>query len=306
MNSTAIPNPEHYFNEDGSLKPQIPLHDMPTDKGQLHILTASGIGDAAWVFSKYLHLHETRDVTFWFNEDETKRVKPYADMLGVKYGFTSIDNKDLLSYPGQLSEDDMKDGGIFYVHANRHLESGQKLVDWHPWLPIRNPAPESIGRWNKMEQHNYITVHMCMATYVEGNYLPRKWAQFLKRVEEEYGPVCVLGALWDTPFAKRVFQFYEPETHKLDAHLSVSLRQARSSRCHIGLDSGLTILAKYLGVPAMQAFPEWLWSPEGTRVHPNGTCMPGTYDMDFHPLSANTHVAELMDDVWSWLDKVLK
>jgi len=34
--------------------------------------------------------------------------------------------------------------------------------------------------------------------------------------------------------------------------------------------------------------------------------MPGTYDMDFHPLSENTHVADLMDEVCPWLEKVLK
>jgi len=300
----AMPNPELFFRSDGTLKPQVPADRMPVDEGQLHLLVPNGIGDFAWVYAKYKNLiDDGKDITFWFNDDDTKRVKPYADMLGVKYDFCTVDNRDLLLAPGELSREDVDEGGIFYVHANRHLESGNKLVDWMPWLPMQNPAP-SIGEWKY--KNNRITVHMCMKSYVEGNWPVKVWARKLKEIEEKFGPVCVVGALWDTAFANQVFQHYSPAHRALDYDLGDSLYEIVTGRAHIGLDSGLTILAKYLGVPALQAFPDWLWNPVGTSVHPNGTHMPGTYDMDFHPLSENTHVADLMDDVCPWLEKVLK
>jgi len=301
--------PELFINSDGTLKPQVPHSKMPTEDGQLHLLVPNGIGDFAWVYAKYATLIEQgKDVTFWFNDDEAKRVKPYADMLGVKYDFCTVDNRDLLAAPGELSEESVNEGGIYYVHANRHLESGKKLVDWHPWLEMRNPAPTCIVPWDKHEGgvFDFITVHMCMKSYVEGNWPEKIWARKLKEIEEKFGSVCVVGALWDVPFAHKVFQHYQPTTEILGAPLRKSLDTVRTARAHIGLDSGLTILAKYLGVPALQAFPDWLWTDRGTPVHPNGTHMPGTYDMDFHPLSENTHVADLMDDVCPWLEKVLK
>jgi len=307
---TPIPNPELFFRSDGTLKPQVPADRMPVDEGQLHLLVPNGIGDFAWVYAKYKNLIDGgKDITFWFNDDEAKRVKPYADMLGVKYDFCTVDNRDLLLAPGELSREDVGEGGIYYVHANRHLESGKKLVHWMPWLPMQNPAPKQIYRWNTHTARNYITVHMCMKSYVEGNWPVKVWARKLKEIEEKLRiPVKVVGALWDVPFAEQVFQHYTPQkgTLSLDLPLEDSIETIAGGRAHIGLDSGLTILAKYLGVPALQAFPDWLWNPVSTSVHPNGTHMPGTYDMDFHPLSANCEVADLMDEVCPWIEKVLK
>lgn len=284
------------------------LPQLPTDNGQVHILTCPGIGDASWLWAKMQCLEERigREVTFWFPDDPTKRVAQYANLVGMRHGFLPLDIREILRYPGEFSEEEYRKGGLFYVHANRHLENGKPLEHWHPWLALRNPITPVLGTWRVCDRRDYVTVHMCMASYVEGNWLPRAWARMLEEIETKFMPVKVVGALWDTAFAERVFSFYRPQEEPcLDRPLDDSLKTIAHGRAHIGLDSGLTILAKYMGVPALQAFPRWLCSPEPTEAHPNGTHMPGTYDFDFHPQSDWCYVDELRDEVMPWLKGVL-
>lgn len=175
--------PKYLQTPEGSLAQQLPLHAMPTDRGQIHLIAPTGIGDVAWIWAKLWKLAEERDVTWWFPEaGHYNRIAPYCRLVGMKFGGTiNIDTKTLLTFPGQLEQSDLTapEGGIYYVHANRHIEAGAPLhpgapcyregkpykvydhedvredgkvrlryreaeglaATWMPWLPFKNPTP---------------------------------------------------------------------------------------------------------------------------------------------------------------------
>ena len=296
------------FDEKGRLKQFLPLDKMSVDNGQMHFLVCPGLGDLAWVMAKFIPLKDR--CTFWFNNDQYKRQSQYADMLGIKYDFCDVDIARLYEAPGEFSEQEITDGGfIGYLHANTHIESGKRIEDWHPFLPRVNPAP--FGRWGGFTYRNripqQITVHMASANYQEGNWPPKAWAKALRHIEENYGPVTVVGAFWDTKFAERVFETYQPANSMLDQPLADVIETIRTSRAMIGFDSGICILAKYMGVPTMQYYPKWLRTDTPSARHPNGTNMPGSWEFDAHPKSGWGFVEDALDrdhDSYfgNWLD----
>lgn len=301
-----VADPADLFEADGRLKQFLPLEKMGTEGNHIHFLTTPGIGDLAWVMAKFLPLKDR--ITFWFNNDQYKRQSQYADMLGLNYDFCDVDITRLYEAPGEFSEEEIEKGGfIGYLHPNHHIESGKHLKDWHPFLPMVNPAP--FGRWKDTGQLP-IAVHMAHSTYQEGNWLPKQWARALRTIEENFGPALVVGAFWDTKYAHHVFEHYRPRLEPmLDKPLGEVLQAIRGCRGMIGLDSGMCILARYMGVPTLQGYPEWLRTDRPSKRHPNGTHMPGNWEMDDHPKSKWTYVDRLLDQnepdyFVNWLEKL--
>jgi hypothetical protein len=297
--------------EKGKMRTFMP--EMPTDQGQLHFLCAPGIGDFMWVYAKLWKLCETRDVTFWFQDDQYKRVKQYTDLMGLKTGFCMVDIHEMLSFPGEWTEEELKDGGVFYLHANRHIEAGKRIEDWMPWLPIKNPAPTIHGRWrgetphdwkiysdecdySKMVQH-YIVMHMGHYDYAGHNWPPRLWAKAMKTIQEEFGiPVMPIGAWWDEKFCDAACELVTPKKLPcMNMPWEYAINMMVHAKAFIGVDSGSAITAKYLGVPTLQAYPSWLVNPEPTKNNPEGTHMPGSWELDAHPLSSWCLLDEILD-----------
>ena len=302
----------------------MPLEKMDTSGGKMHFLVPSGVGDSCWVLAKFLPLKDR--ITFWLNNDQAKRAAPYFEMMGCKYDFCSVDIARLYEAPGEFTEEQITNGGfIGFVHANHHIESGKPLKDWHQFLPMVNPVTPATGRWlwnpldsippatleraTKCEiQAIPIAVHMCSANYQEGNYLPKQWARSLRLIEEKYGPALVVGAYWDKRFAEQVFEHYRPSIEPMiDQPLADVFQAIRGCRAFIGLDSGLAIAAKYMGVPTAQFYPRWLATTEPSKRHPNGTHMPGTWEMDEHPKSMWGYVDQALDkddenNAFNWLE----
>lgn len=299
---------------------------MDTSNGKMHFLVFPGLGDLSWVMAKFLPLKDR--VKFWFNNDQYKRQAPYADLLGLEYGFCDVDIARLYEAPGEWSEEKIKEGGfIGYLHANHHIEAGKRIEDWHPFLPLVNPAP--FGRWvgetpykntSFIQALTYkgnldpkkmgwpIAVHMAHATYQEGNWLPKQWARALKAIEDNYGPALVVGAFWDKRFSEQVFEHYRPSIEPMiDQPLGKVLTAIRGSRAMIGLDSGMAILSKYMGVPTAQYYPKWLRTDTPSKRHPNGTHMPGAWEFDHHDKCMWGFVEDALDkeaDTYfgKWLD----
>lgn len=321
--------PDYLLNEDtGKLATILP--SMDTSRGQVHVITPAGIGDFCWVWSKFWKLAETKDVSFWFpNSGDLNRVRPYCDLVGAKFGgYVDVDTKALLEFPGEFSEGDYSEGGVFYVHSNRHIEEGKPLHEkcpkggmyhqtWHPWLPFKNPAPPlhmigkedspphtgvNAGIWKYADpimRKPYIVVHMANETYCEGNWFARQWATLLQWIEQ-YAPVRLIGAKWDESFMEKVTKWYTPNLPPcIGQSFATALTTIANSSAIIGVDSGLTIMATYMGLPALRAYPRWL------------RLMPGTFEDTeiLHPMNKWLFMDELMDDnypdsVRNWLPKV--
>jgi hypothetical protein len=187
-------------------KPATFLPKMDTDGGKLHFLCPPGIGDVAWIWAKFWKLAQERDITFWFQNDEIKRSGQYARLVGMKHDYCPIDIRELRQMPGEFTEEELRgpEGFVGYLHANLHIENGKPLKDWHPFLPLKNPAPRQFGRWffedkgGPLEGWSNvpIAVHMCSAIYQEGNWPAKQWAKMLEAIEKSYGPVQIVGAYW--------------------------------------------------------------------------------------------------------------
>lgn len=336
--------PSEILQADGRMKPQLPMYRFPLDEGQIHILTASGIGDTAWVWSKLWKLAETRDVTFWFPEaGGYNRVKPYCDLVGMKYGGTlsDLDIRFLLEQPGEFTPEDYESGGVFYVHANKHIEEGNPLHwqcpkfcekvsmaieakkeaptpnypqipgvsrypsvkdnTWHPWLPFKNPAPrayETINTYSdtvcKLENSDpYVVVHMASETYCEGNWFPRVWARLIEWVEKNVAPVKLIGAKWDEGMIEKVTDIYKPALPPcIGKSFAEALTVIVNSTAMIGVDSGLSIMATYYGLPALRCYPRWLDLMRGTWE-----------DMEtLHPHNRAIFMDELIDAYKEWCE----
>lgn len=337
--------PDWIKGKDGKLATFMPQLD--TSRGQVHLLCPSGIGDVAWLWAKYWWLarrlrDEDRELIWHFPNDPHKRVDTYAKLVGMDVGeYLNIDIRELLEYPGEWNQEDFANGGVFYLHANRHIEHGKPLhpgcpkaicdcrnherqvcdkcqqVDgfqtWHPWLPFKNPAPpvtlihpgerppqssvnEGVWKWaDPTTQRKYVAVHMASATYCEGNHFPRQWANLIEWTEKNIAPVRLIGAKWDEDFIDRVTHFYTPALPScVGQSFATALTMIANSTAMIGVDSGLTIMATYIGLPALRCYPRWLY------------LMPGTFEdtETLHPLNRAIFMDELLDTYQPWLCEV--
>lgn len=288
------PIPEWMLKEDGTLADQFlsPL-DFPISDGQIHLMCPSGIGDVAWVWAKFAHLAEKKYVKFWFPNDDVKRVKPYAEMVGMNFGFSGVDSYAMFQHDCEWEPHHFEYGSVTLCQANLHVESGRRLEEWNKWLPIRNPAPHQFGRW---KGGDYLVMHMGHSTYGGGNWPSRLWARVLDDIQTRFNlPVMPIGAFWDREFCDKVCERVTPKRLPcMDKPLDYAIRAMLNARAMIGVDSGLAIMAKYLGVPTLQAYPAWLVNPEPTKRNPTGTHMPNAWEMDQHD-----------DSRWCLLDEVL-
>lgn len=298
--------PDWMRNPNGTLASFLPF--MDTSQGQLHFLVPSGIGDVCWLWAKFATLSKTRDITWYFPDDTHKRVAPYADLVGMKYKFLPIDIRELLSYPGEFTPDDLAEGGVFYLHVNRHLEEGRPLAEWHPWLPFTNPAPpiepherpdrvHLVNRDARVAEHRgvahepYIVMHLGHVNYCEGNWFPRVWARVVEWMEQNVAPVKLVGAAWDEPMIDAVYRAYKPYHLPIVRQpLHHVLTQIVNSVGMVGVDSGLSILATYYGKPALRLYPRWLAKMPGTWEDPTM----------LHPLNRWCFMDEMVDQIKPW------
>ena len=287
--------PAWMLKADGTLADMFlsPL-EFPIEDGQIHLMCPSGIGDVMWVWAKFHDLAKRKQVKFWFPNDDVKRVEPYAKLVGMDYGFSGIDTHQMFSMPCQWEPEAFEYGSVTLCQANLHVESGVRLEKWNEWLPIINPAPQQFGRWTG--KGDYLVMHMGHATYGGGNWPARLWARVVDDIQTRYGlPVMPIGAFWDREFCDRVCERVTPKRLPcMDKSLEYAIQTMLGARAMIGVDSGLAILAKYLGVPTLQAYPSWLVSPEPTKRNPKGTHMPNAWELDQHD-----------DSRWCFLDEVL-
>lgn len=311
--------PEFMRGEDGNLADFMTVR--PTENGELNFVVLEGIGDVAWVIGKFWKLCQDRDVKFYFHNGVYNRLGPYLDLMGIKWGYTQVESRELLSFPGEFEERDFENGGTFYIHCNRHIEEGKPLHnncpnyrdgdhrEWFPWMPFKNPIPPirvvkegertphvrlNEGVYQLDPKPNpYIMVHMGTPTFSEGNLFPRQWARILQYIENNVAPVKLIGAKWDENFMDKVCEFYEPKCSPcIGQSLATALSDIANSRGMFGIDNGTIILATYMGLPTMRLYPRWL------------RLMPGTWeDLDtLHPVSRWVHMDEAVEEYKTWFD----
>lgn len=228
---------------------------MVTETDTVHILSPPGIGDFAWVWSKFQN-YKDHPIRWWFPSSYPRRVDTYCQLMGISYGWIDDLFTDwILRFDGEPKEHDLEPGKMYAVQINRHLEEGNPLENWCPWLPYSNPAPR-LGHYPKGD---WVTVYMASAHYSEGNLPPEAWATIIRDIESSVGPVRIVAAAWDMTLAFQVTNLHNPSGTPCYAQpLAECLKVMAGGRAVVGLNGGITILSTYLGVPTLEAYPGWL------------------------------------------------
>lgn len=229
------------------------LHEEPD---LCHVLLPPGIGEFLWVYSKLKNLPVP--IRYWFTSHEPRRAHQICDMLGVPWGYAGEIWTDWLldEFPGEVALHDLRPGTFHFMHINRHLERGEYIEDWMPQLPYSNPMGAYVALRNPRE---HVVLHMCSASYSEGNLEPAQWAEIMAAIEWNVGPVSIVGALWDAGFAMDVLHHYRPSgLLLLGRPFEEVAGYIADAQAFIGLNSGLAIMAAYLGVPTLEGYPTWL------------------------------------------------
>lgn len=243
------------------------------EEGRLHILLPAGIGDVAWVWSKFHAVVAERPVTFWLPKDEPHRAHDLLTLYGADVGFMpSLETKWVWDQPSSPILPDTC--GIVAIQANRHLEAGRRIEKWYPDLPFRNPFPKTGGAVsykNTVGSPQYVAVSMGAHDYMEGNLLPDQWAKLLRKIEKNVAPVLLLASRRSEAFLKLVLERFDPTyAPAVSVPLGEMMGVLQNAKAYIGLASGLTILATYGGVPTFHAYPRWLRPMPGTWETPDG------------------------------------
>lgn len=239
---------------------------LDVSDGKLHCLVPSGLGDNLWIDSKWWSICEQRDVTFWLPDTEQKRSGPLFQMLGLKYGYLpGLTTTEVWDHPGNPDIPDA--GGVLVVHANSHLETGNRLDKWYPQLPSRNPADalkagKFVSYHSETSGMQYVMVFMCKHGYMEkgGNLLPGIWARILRNIEETVAPVLLIGmGEGDREMLDDVCEIFSPTLRPaFNVPLPELLPHMLRAKAMVGAASGPTILSTYLGTPTINAYPRWL------------------------------------------------
>lgn len=158
-------------------------------------------------------------------------------------------------------------GGVISVQANRHLEHGHRIEKWYPEWEGRNPVQFMECGAQIFAERKYVVGFMSQIGYMEhgGNLKPAQWARIWKQVERDVAPVLLIGADKDVAFAEEVMKYWTPCLQPVfNAPYDQVAAILSAAEMVVGVASGPLILATYMGIPTMHAYPRWLAPMVGT------------------------------------------
>jgi hypothetical protein len=250
------------------------------DDGGLHVLCPAGVGDFLWIWTHWHAAARERErVTFHFPDAEQHRAHQYLQLLfrdypNVHYSFLpGLTTQWVWGQPGDPAPPEGP--GVVVVQANRHLEAGRLIEEWCPDLPFCYPEI-ALGEAGEEEprQGTYVLCFTCHLGYMRGNLPPAAWARLLGRVEQQVGPVRLVGAGKDVAFGAEVRSLlggHRPEYPDLwDRPFPVVLAAARGAVGMLGVAGGPIIAAQVDRCPSLIAYPSHLYRMPGSWENPAG------------------------------------
>lgn len=240
------------------------------DTSVVNFLCPAGIGDILWIVYKMkgyadILARNGRKTVFWLPGLEQRRSGGLLRLFGLNYGYLdSLTTPWVWSTPG--NPDVSGNGGIYTVHANHHLEAGNRIECWYPQIKgdypvIRTAFQRPFG--------DYVSVFMCMNAYMGGQLKPQTWADIIERIEAEVAPVCLVGADKDVAFAREVEGCYRPKMAPMyNCPVEEVIDLLRGGVASLGVASGLMIVSAVYGPRTFMAYPQHLakmpgsWEPK--------------------------------------------
>lgn len=257
-------------------------------------VTPNGIGDVMWALTKVKHIAAGRPVEIILSGDPRKELDRRAAYFLSHFPF--VRSAEVLDVPVLHDREAPSDsrgrynyvsdgprGDYHYLVPNRTLESGRRLEDWLPEVPVDYDVVNDFT-WEGTEKG--ARVGQALAPFVafylgpesghtdEGhnkNWLwePRHWVELGKAMKDRGHRVVVVGAHYDRSFWERYVQggVQEAGLHWVDLvgkfRIGETFALLKEAKCLISYQCGLGIVGHYLGVNVAM----W-WRPDGNSLHP--------------------------------------
>ena len=241
----------------------------------LKFIVAPGIGDIAWLYSKFVTLG--LPIHFVIGHSNIPRSHPFLELLpGVTFEYSpDLTTKEIL--PGGGHADwtmaeliERATEKPIFMQCNHHLENGHRIetfiedmgIDHH--FPINIPdehvaqVTEELKGWD-----NYVVFYCANPGVVTawGGWQAPKWTELAKALTNRYSldGIVIIGAEYDLPISNEVAESL-PCFKNLAGKLPVgaSLDVIRRSKYMVGFPSGMPILATMMSKPVFMFYPDHL------------------------------------------------
>jgi hypothetical protein len=240
------------------------------DLNNLNVMCPAGLGDLLWVLAKLSHIP---NAIFWLPGIEQRRSGGLARAADMRYGYLDDLATDWVwDQPGNPP---LPKSGWITVQANRHLESGQRLVDWYPQL---NTAYPKLKLSYQPPSCRYVVGFACNAGYMGGQLQAETWARIFRKIEATVAPVLIVGAGRDVDFAKMIERHYQVKMPPMyDAPVEEVMAVILGAKAMVSVASGLAVFSIAYGVPTLISYPAHLAKMPGTWEPPSAR-----WDWCFH------------------------
>lgn len=247
---------------------------MSREKNALKFLVPPGIGDVSWLYSKFRYLSKlvNRDVIFYSpNQEKCNRSVYFCDLLpdiingGIGINCNPI-GKGIKSNTTIDHIVSMAENSICPLEVNSHLESGKRIEEYIPDLPIDYHYPLDIPQEciNKAEGIISGMSRPIIAVYVSGLktqtgaqaiWKLHEWSYFLNNVHNNLGgSIVFIGAEYDRERLEQIISGIDagiPYNTIIGQHLGAALHELSLCDIMVSYPSGIGILANVLRVPGL-------------------------------------------------------
>jgi len=231
-----------------------------------HITVPQGLGDIFWVYrlvyNHFDHIHFyiasiPKDTIISERSLKLFNSFPKVESVQMKV-MQASDYQRFIMKAAPLTSlfDKNKDVVHFNVCCNRWLEEGGYLEDLDPRLSVAWEIPIPIKKVKVPSEY------LVLYASGEGRHLkqtvwhPLVWAamadQYLHMTHQRHMPVIVIGASFDAPVQDKICAYLKemeiPYAHHVDLPMDELCYVLKNSKCFIGYQSGLNILADHLDV----------------------------------------------------------
>lgn len=266
----------------------------------MKIVVPPGIGDTTWCLLKMQSLLQGDVADLIQPGDSSNPICRRAVDYLMRFDFVrSVSVEDLpLHPPGEPQTDTQgrynympsgwqSDGGAFWMMPNGHLERGNRIEEWLPELSINWDVMDHFS-WGKTEYAEELRRQMkpYAVFYLgpeSGNagdghnrgwlWDTNDWLALGQGMRQRGLTIAVVGANYDRSFYDNYMlpALKHAEMGWLDTigtmHIAETLAFIRGAKVFVGYQSGLGVVAHYLGVPTVM----W-WRPDGNSIRSDVYC----------------------------------
>jgi hypothetical protein len=231
---------------------------------EITLCVPPGIGDIVWIYQKFSLLFDVINFQICVIDETSpvqKRAKDWLKLLpncgDVSFKLVSLSTFKRLMSATFSVDNVLKSNARFpnrghYYSCNALLERGVRIVSMDNY-----PVQVDIDLPWELFKKGFLVAY---ASGSNPYWTSEKWIYFLKKILERFGkvPVAVIGALYDAHVSREIAEGLVSHGFEVEKFIDLEPRKVlgllKESRCFVGHQSGLNILADQLGVRQIMVY----------------------------------------------------